>query len=133
MSPIVEAREAYYFLRLKQRREAAVPPLDGVKEQDREQAPSESKAYELALQEGNSLLDQVKKGKDVEKVARANRLETRRDRLVSRSAPQLPKIGELAEIEGGPLTVSEQKPFADRLYTQKDAALHVRVQGKPGR
>ena len=130
-SPIVEGREAYYLLRLKQRREAAVPPLDGVKSRI-ESGLRESKAYELALQRGNSLLDQLKKGKDVEKVAQANSVKLEETGWFARSAPQLPKIGELAEIKGGPLTLSEQKPFPDRLYTQKDALYVLAFKGSQG-
>ena len=38
-----------------------------------------------------------------------------------RSAQKIPKIGDLAEMKGGPILVSEQKPIDDRLYTQKDS------------
>jgi peptidyl-prolyl cis-trans isomerase D len=130
-SPIVEGREAYYLLRLKQRRDAAVPPLDGVKSRI-ESGLRESKAYELALQRGNSLLDQLKKSKDVEKVAQTNSVKLEETGWFARSAPQLPKIGELAEIKGGPLTLSEQKPFSDRLYTQKDALYVLAFKGSQG-
>ncbi len=86
----------------------------------------------MALQRGNSLLDQLKKGKDVEKVAQANSVKLEETGWFARSAPQLPKIGELAEIKGGPLTLSEQKPFPDRLYTQKDALYVLAFKGSQG-
>ena len=119
-SPLVEGRNAYYMLRLKERREPAVPPLDSVRDKI-EQGLRASKGYELALQKGNSLLEQLKKEKDISKVAQANGLKVEETGLFQRSAPQLPKIGELAELRAGPIVLSAQKPVAERLYTQKDA------------
>jgi peptidyl-prolyl cis-trans isomerase D len=121
VSPIVEANSAYIFLRLKQRKEAAVPPLESVKELV-EKGAKDAKAYELTLQKGNSLLDQLKKEKDLVKLAGANALKTEETGWFQRNAPQLPKIGDLAELRGSGLSVSAHKPVADRLYTQKDAA-----------
>jgi peptidyl-prolyl cis-trans isomerase D len=119
-SPIIEGKDAYYILRLKQRKEPAVPPLGSVRGQI-EKRLTESKAYEMALQRGNSLLDQLKKEKNLGKVAQSNNLKLEETGWFLRSAQQLPKIGELAEMKAGPIALSEQKPFPERLYTQKDA------------
>ena len=119
-SPVIEGRNAYYLLRLKQRREAAVPPLESVKSRIETQL-RESKAYELALQRGNVLLEQLKKEKDIQKVAQSHGLKLDDTGWFPRSAPQLPKIGELAEMKGGPLNLTQQRPFPENLYTQKDA------------
>jgi peptidyl-prolyl cis-trans isomerase D len=120
ISPIVEGKNAYYLLRLKERKEPAIPPLDAVRGQI-EKGLRESKAYELTLQKGNSLLDQLRKEKDIAKVAQANDLKVEETGLFQRGATQLPKIGELAELKGGAIVLSAQKPVPDRLYTQKDA------------
>ncbi len=119
-SPIVEGKNTYYLLRLKERKEPAIPALDAVHGQI-EKGLRASKAYELALQKGNSLLDQLRKEKDIAKLAQANDLKVEETGLFQRSAPQLPKIGELAELKGGAIALSAQKPVPDRLYTQKDA------------
>lgn len=118
---IVEANGAYLFLKLKQRKEAAVAPLENVKEQV-EKGAREAKAYELTLQKGNALLEQLKKEKDLAKLAGANDLKVQETGWFQRNAQQLPKIGDLAELRGGGLGVSAHKPLADKLYTQKDAA-----------
>jgi hypothetical protein len=39
-----------------------------------------------------------------------------------RSAAQLPKVGELSEMRSGGITLSAEKPFTDKIYTQKDNA-----------
>ena len=121
ISQIVEANNAYLFLRIKQRKEAAVPPLESVKDQV-EKGAKEAKAYELTLQKGNSVLEQLKKEKDFSKIAAANDVQIEESGWFQRNAPQLPKIGDLSELRGGALLLSAQNPVADKLYTQKDAA-----------
>jgi peptidyl-prolyl cis-trans isomerase D len=130
-SPIVEGKDAYYLLRLKQRQEAAVPPLENIRDRI-EKRLIESKAYELALQRGNNLLDQLKKEKDIGKVAQANKLKVEETGWFVRSAAQLPKIGELPELKAGPIPLSEQKPIADRLYTQQDTLYIFAFKGSQG-
>jgi peptidyl-prolyl cis-trans isomerase D len=119
-SPLIEGKSAYYMLRLKERKEPTVPPLDSVRGKI-EQAVKESKGYELALQKGKALLEQLKKEKDLTKVAQANNVKVDETGFFPRSAPQLPKIGELAELRGAPIALSTQKPVPERVYTQKDA------------
>jgi len=119
-SPIVEGRDAYYILRLKQRSEPAVPPLETVRA-DIEKKLRESKAYEMALQQGNSLLEQLKKEKDIGKIAQAHNLKLDETGWFFRNAPELPKIGDLAELRGEPIALSREKPIPDRLYSQKEA------------
>ena len=119
-SPIVEGKDAYYVLRLKQRKEPAVPPLESVSGQI-EKSLKQSKSYELALQRGNTLLDQLKKEKDIAKLAQANNLRVDETGWFLRGAPQIPKLGDLAEMKTEAIALSEQKPIPERLYTQKDA------------
>jgi peptidyl-prolyl cis-trans isomerase D len=119
ISPIIEGKNAYYILRLKQRIEPAIPPLENARGQI-EKGLKESKAYEMALQKGNSLIEQLRKEKDIAKLAQANDLKLEETGWFLRNAPQLPKIGELAELKAGPIALSPQKPIADKLFTQKD-------------
>jgi hypothetical protein len=131
VSPVVEGKNAYYLLRLKQRQEPTIPPLESVTARI-EKTLKESKAYALALQRGNSLLDQLKKDKDIEKLAQANHLKLDETGWFLRSAPQLPKIGDLAEMKSGPIALTAQKPIPDRLYTQKDALYIIVFKGSQG-
>jgi peptidyl-prolyl cis-trans isomerase D len=120
VSPVIEGKNAYYLLRLKERKEPATPPLASVRDQIAKNL-TESKAYELALQKGNSLLEQLKKEKDISKLAQTGDSKIEETGWFPRSAQQLPKIGELAELKGGPIILSAQKPIPDKVYTQKDA------------
>ena len=119
VSPVIEGKNAYYLLRLKERKEPATPPLASVRDQIAKNL-TESKAYELALQKGNSLLEQLKKEKDISKLAQTGDSKIEETGWFPRSAQQLPKIGEFAELKGGPIILSAQKPIPDKVYTQKD-------------
>jgi len=120
VSPVIEGKNGYYLIRLKARQEPATPPLDSVRDQI-EKNLKESKAYELASQKGNSLIEQLKKEKDISKLIQTGDLKMEETGWFPRSSQQLPKIGELAELKGGPISLSAQKPIPERLYTQKDA------------
>jgi peptidyl-prolyl cis-trans isomerase D len=118
ISPVIEGTNSYHLLRLKQRKEPAVPPLESVKPTI-EKELTESKAHELARQKGSSLLDQLKKEKDITRVAEANGLKVEETGWFLRNAPQLPKIGEFPEFKAGGIALSAQKPIPDKIYTQK--------------
>lgn len=121
VSPIITGAASYYLLRLKERKEPTIPLLENVRAQI-EKGLTESKAYELALLKGNNLIERLKKEKDISKLAAANDLKLEETGWFQRNAPQLPKIGELADLRAGGIPLSTQKPLAEKLYTQKDAA-----------
>jgi peptidyl-prolyl cis-trans isomerase D len=120
VSPVIEGKNGYYLIRLKERKEPATPPLESVRDQI-EKSLRESKAYELATQKGNSLLDQLKKTKDISKLTQAGDLKIEETGWFPRGSQQLPKIGELTELKGGTISLSGQTPIPERLFTQKDA------------
>ncbi len=121
LSPVILGNNAYYLLRLKQRKEPVVPPLASLRPVI-ENGLKESKGYELLRQKANQLLDQLKKDKDIAKLAQQSGLKLEETGWFPRSATQLPKIGELAEAKAGGIALSAQKPIPDRIHTQKDSA-----------
>ena len=121
MSPVIEGPNAYYVLKIKQRTDPTVPPFDAVKS-NIEKSVKESKAHELLQQKGKSLLEQLKKEKDINKVAQQNGLKLEETGWFLRNATQLPKVGELSELRSGGIELSAEKPFPDKIYTQKDNA-----------
>jgi len=121
ISPVIEGTNAYYVMRIKQRNEPTVPPLDAVRSKI-EASLKESKAYEIMQQKAKDLLEELQKEKDIKKVAQQNGLKLEDTGWFPRSAVQIPKIGELLEVRSGGLTLSAQTPFPDKVYTQKDNA-----------
>ena len=121
ISPVIEGPNAYYVLKIKQRSEPTVPPFDAVRSSI-EKSLKESKAHEMLQQKGKSLLEQLKKEKDISKLAQQNGLKLDETGWFSRSAAQLPKVGELSELRSGGIELSAERPFPDKIYTQKDNA-----------
>jgi peptidyl-prolyl cis-trans isomerase D len=120
VSSVIEGANAYYLLKVKERKEAFVPPLDTVRGKI-EKGLKESKAYEIAVQNANALLDQLKKENDLAKLARENKLKLEETGWFARNTQQLPKVGELQGLTAGNLAVSAQKPIPDKIFTQADA------------
>ena len=121
ISSVIEGTNAYYVLKIKQRTEPTVPPFDAVRS-NIEKTLKESKANEMLQQKARSLLEQLKKEKDINKLAQQNGLKLEETGWFPRSAAQLPKVGELSEMRSGGVTLSAEKPFLDKIYTQKDNA-----------
>jgi peptidyl-prolyl cis-trans isomerase D len=131
ISPVIEGTNAYYVLKIKERTEAAVPSLDTVRPKI-EKNLTESKANNMALEKAKSLLEQLKKEKDIAKVAQQNGLKVEETGWFLRNAAQLPKIGELGEAKAGGIALSAQKPFPDKAYAQKDAAYILAFKASQG-
>lgn len=120
ISPAIEGPNAYYLLRVKQRREASVPALEKVRP-DVEKKLKETKAFELASQRANALLGQLKKEKDIKKLANEHGLAVDETGWFLRNAPEIPKIGVLQEVKPGGIAISPHQPVPDRIYSQKAA------------
>jgi peptidyl-prolyl cis-trans isomerase D len=130
VSPVIEGNSAYYLLKVKQRKEPAVAPLESVRA-DIEKGLKESKAYEITVQKANGLLEQVKKEKELAKIAQQSGLKVEETGWFLRGAPQLPKIGELAELKSG-VALSAQNPIPEKVFTQKDAVYIVAFKASQG-
>jgi hypothetical protein len=120
ISPVVEGTAAYYLLRLKEKKDAGVPPLEEVR-QKVEKAVVENTAQDMLVQKANSLFEQLRKEKNIARVAEQNGLKLEETGLFARNTPQLPKIGDVPELARG-IPVSAQNPIPDKVYRQKDAA-----------
>ncbi|HEX6175401.1 MAG TPA: SurA N-terminal domain-containing protein [Candidatus Binatia bacterium] len=121
LSSVIEGPNAFYILKVKERKEAFVPPLDTVRGKI-EKGLKESKAYEIAVQKANDLLDQFKKEPNLAKLARDKKLKLEETGLFARNTQQLPKVGELQNLTIGSLALSARKPVPDKIFTQADAA-----------
>jgi peptidyl-prolyl cis-trans isomerase D len=128
VSPVIDGNNAYYLLRLKHKKEAGVPPLEEVR-QKIEKNLVENKAQDLLAEKANSLLEQLRKEKDIARIAAQNNLKLDETGFFTRAAPQLPKIGDLPELARG-VPLSEQNPIPDRVYRQKDAAYVIAFKAK---
>jgi peptidyl-prolyl cis-trans isomerase D len=117
----VHGPNAYYLMRVVQRKEPSVPPLESV--QGRIETDLKNrKAFELALQKANALLAQLRKEKDFARLAQQNGLRVEETGWFARNTPEVPKIGSLKELKPGGIAVSQHHPTPEIVYTQADAA-----------
>ena len=117
----VHGPNAYYLMRVVQRKEPSVPPLQSV--QGRIETDLKNrKAFELALQKANALLAQLRKEKDFARLAQQNGLRVEETGWFARNTPEVPKIGSLKELKPGGIAVSQHHPTPEIVYTQADAA-----------
>lgn len=131
VSQPVETANAYYVLKLKDRKEPVVPPLEAVRPRV-EKALKESKANERLVQRANEILAQLKKETDLDKVARANGLTAEETGWFARNSGEIPKIGELPELTAGGIALSPNRPIAERVFTQNGAAFVLAFKGSQG-
>ncbi len=118
-SPVIEGTNAYYLLTLKARKEPTIPPLEAVRA-NIEKGLRESKAYELAVQKANALLEKLKKDRDMTKLARENGMTLEETGWFARSSSKLPKVGELNDLPPGGFALSAQKPLPEKIFVHKD-------------
>ena len=121
VSSVIEGANAYYIVKTKERKEAFVPPLEAVRGKI-EKGLKESKAYEMAVQKANDVLDQLKKEPNLAKLAGDKQLKLEETGRFARNTQQLPKVGELQNLTVGSLALSASKPIPDKIFTQADAA-----------
>ncbi|MBI2359036.1 MAG: peptidylprolyl isomerase, partial [Deltaproteobacteria bacterium] len=121
LAPAVEGPKAYYLVRGKERKQAFIPPLETVRAPI-EKKLRETRALELATQRASSLLEEIRKEKDLQAVARRHGLRVEDTGWFTRSAPDIPKIGTLKEVQPATLPLSRYQPIAERVYAQGVAA-----------
>jgi peptidyl-prolyl cis-trans isomerase D len=120
ISGVIEGPNAYYLMRLKERKEPSIPPLDSVR-RDIEGKLKEEKALRLATQKANALLERLKKEHDLKRLAHEHNLQVQETGWFPRSASQIPKIGNLEGLDPGGMAVSAEKPVPDKIYLQNAA------------
>lgn len=120
ISRVIEGPTAYYLMRLKERKEPSIPPLERVRA-DIEKRLKATRAREMALQKGGALLEQLKKQKDIKKLASRHGLKLEETGWFVRGNSQIPKVGLLEEVQPGGIPISAYQPVADRLYSTKSA------------
>ena len=118
VGPAIEGSNGYYLLRPSQRKEPAVPPLENLRAEI-ERRIKDAKALNLANKKAEALLDQLKKEKDIQKVAKANGLQVGETGWFLRGDAEIPKVGALQDARPGEIAISTYHPVADRPYAQK--------------
>lgn len=118
VSSPIEGKQAYYLMKLKQRKEPAVPPMEAVRAEIEKRLRAQ-KASELASNKANELLAQLKKEKDINQVANKQGLSAEETGWFVRGLSEIPKLGSLQEMKPGEIPISAAHPISDRVYSEK--------------
>ena len=131
LSPPIEAAISYVLLRVKDRKESTLLPLEAARPTI-ERMLKQTKALELGKQKAQAVLEQLKKDRDIQKVAKEQNVQVNETGWFLRSDSDMPKIGSLRDGKPENIALSRHQPVADRLYSQKEAVFILAFKGSQG-
>jgi peptidyl-prolyl cis-trans isomerase D len=126
ISPVVDIPPNYYILKLVNKKDSRIPPLDEVKEEVRRKV-IEIKAEGQARQVAEELLNQIRTGKNIREVAREKGYPLEETGFFTRTAGVVPKIGPAREFMGILASLTEKNPVPKEVIQTKDGYFVVRL------
>ena len=128
ISPVVNIPPNFYILKLVNKKDSRIPPLDEVKEEVRRKVIG-TKAEEKARQVAEELLNQIRTGKNIREVAREKGYPLEETGFFTRTAGVVPKIGPAREFMGILASLTEKNPVPKEVIRTKDGYFVVRLSG----
>jgi peptidyl-prolyl cis-trans isomerase D len=128
ISPVVNVPPNFYVLKLVNKKDSRIPPLDEVKEEVRRKVV-EMRAEEKARQVAEDLLNQIRTGKNIREVAREKGYPLEETGFFTRAAGVVPKVGPAREFMGTLASLTEKNPVPKEAIRTKDAYFVVRLSG----
>jgi peptidyl-prolyl cis-trans isomerase D len=128
ISPVVTILPNFYILKLVNKKDSRIPPLDEVKEEVRQKVIG-TKAEEKARQVAEELLNQIRTSKNIREVAREKGYPFEETGFFTRTAGAVPKIGPAREFMGILASLTEKNPVPKEVIQTKDGYFVVRLSG----
>ena len=128
ISPVVTILPNFYILKLVNKKDSRIPPLDEVKEEVRQKVIG-TKAEEKARQVAEELLNQIRTSKNIREVAREKGYPFEETGFFTRTAGVVPKIGPAREFMGILASLTEKNPAPKEVIQTKDGYFVVRLSG----
>jgi peptidyl-prolyl cis-trans isomerase D len=128
ISPVVTILPNFYILKLVNKKDSRIPPLDEVKEEVRQKVIG-TKAEGKARQVAEELLNQIRTGKNIREVAREKGYPFEETGFFTRTAGVVPKIGPAREFMGILASLTEKNPVAKEVIKTKDGYFVLRLSG----
>jgi peptidyl-prolyl cis-trans isomerase D len=128
ISPVVNIPPNFYVLKLVNKKDSRIPPLDEVKEEVRRKVV-EMKAEEKARQVAGDLLDQIRTGKNIREVAREKGYPLEETGFFTRAAGVVPRMGPVREFMGTLASLTKKNPVPKEVIRTKDGYFVVRLSG----
>jgi peptidyl-prolyl cis-trans isomerase D len=126
ITPVVSIPPNFYVLKLVGKKESRIPSFDEIKEEIRSRWVSE-KAEEKARQAATELLDEIRKGRALEEVAREKNLRVEETGLFARTAGVVPKIGPAAEFGDTLASLTDKHPVGKGVIRTKEGFFVARL------
>jgi peptidyl-prolyl cis-trans isomerase D len=128
ISPVVNIPPNYYILKLVNKKDSRIPPLNEVKEEVTRKVIG-MKAEEKARQGAEDLLNQIRTGKNIREVAREKGYPLEETGFFTRTAGVVPKIGPAREFIGILASLTQKNPVPKEVIRTKDGYFIVRLSG----
>jgi peptidyl-prolyl cis-trans isomerase D len=128
ISPVVSSPPNFYILKLVNRKDSRIPPLDEVKEEVTRKVIG-TKAEEKARQVAEDLLNQIRTGKNIREVAKEKGYPLEETGLFTRMAGVVPKISPAREFMGILATLTEKNPIPKEIIQTRDGYFVVKLSG----
>jgi peptidyl-prolyl cis-trans isomerase D len=128
ISPVVNIPPNFYILKLVNKKDSRIPPLDEVKEEVRRKV-IETKSEEKARQVAEDLLNQIRTGKNIREVAREKGYPLEETGFFTRTAGVVAKMGPARELMGILASLTEKNPVAREVLKTKDGYFVVSLSG----
>jgi peptidyl-prolyl cis-trans isomerase D len=128
ISPVVNVPPNFYVLKLVNKKDSRIPPLDEVKEEVRRKVV-EMRAEEKARQVAEDLLNQIRTGKNIREVAREKGYPLEETGFFTRTAGVVPKMGPAREFMGTLASLTEKNPVPKEVIRTKDGYFVARLSG----
>jgi len=128
ISAVVNIPPNFYILKLLNKKDSRIPPLDEVKEEVKQKVIG-IKAEEKARQVAEDFLNQIRTGKNIREVAREKGYSIEETGLFTRTAGVVPKIGPAREFMEILASLTEKNPVPKEVIRTKDGYFVVRLSG----
>jgi len=126
ISPVVSIPPNFYILKLLNKKDSRIPPLEEVKEEVNRKV-LEIKGEEKARQVAEDLLNQVRTGKAITEVARERGFQVEETGLFTRAGGVIPKIGPAGDFMRTLSSLTIKNPFPKEVFRTKDGHFVVKL------
>ena len=126
ISPVVSVPPNFYILKLLNKKESRIPPLEEVKEEVRKKViemKSEKKAREVA----EEILNQIRAGKNMDEAGKAQGIQIEETGFFARAGGVIPKIGPVGDFMTELSTLTGKNPLPNKVLQTKDAFFVVKL------
>src|SRR4030043_1265687 len=126
ISPVVSIPPNFYILKLVDKKESRIPPLEEVKEEVIRKVAGK-KTEEKARQTAEEILNQMKSGKEIREVLRGKGYALEETGLFQRTGGVIPKIGPAGEWMASLSSLTEKRPLPKEVFRTKEGYFVVRL------